>query len=63
MGLLATLLVGYAFGVSGTRNIFSVFLLALAITIVLSVILDLDRPRSAFVRLSQQPMIDLLQRH
>jgi hypothetical protein len=35
--------------------------LALAITIVLSVIIDLDRPRSGFIRVSQQPMIDLQQ--
>jgi hypothetical protein len=62
VGLLATSLVGYSFGVNGSRNIFSVCVLALAITMVLAVIIDLDRPRSAFMRSSQQPMIDLLQR-
>jgi hypothetical protein len=36
--------------------------LALSITLVLAVIIDLDRPRSGFIRGSQQPMIDLLQR-
>jgi hypothetical protein len=62
VGLLATTLVGYSFGVNGSRNIFSVCVLALAITLVLAVIIDLDRPRSAFMRSSQQPMIDLLHR-
>lgn len=33
--------------------------LALAITLVLGVIIDLDRPRSGFIRVSQQPMLDL----
>ena len=62
VGLLAAMLVGYAFGVNGRRNIFSMCMLALAIALVLAVIIDLDRPRSAFIRGNQQPMIDLLQR-
>jgi hypothetical protein len=36
--------------------------LALSITLVLAVIIDLDRPLSGFIRASQQPMIDLLHR-
>jgi hypothetical protein len=60
--LLATMLVGYSFGVNGRRNIFSTCILALAITLVLAVIIDLDRPRSGFIRADQQPMIDLLHR-
>jgi prepilin signal peptidase PulO-like enzyme (type II secretory pathway) len=59
VGLLAAMLVGYTFGVNGCRNIFSMSLLALSITLVLAVITDLDRPRSGFIRASQQPMIDL----
>ena len=62
VGLLAAMLVGYSFGVNGHRNIFSMCVLALAITLVLSVIIDLDRPRSGFIGASQQPMIDLLHR-
>jgi hypothetical protein len=62
VGLLATMLVGYSFGVSGRRNIFSMCVLAVSITLVLAVIIDLDRPRSGFIRGSQQPMVDLLQR-
>jgi hypothetical protein len=59
VGLLAAMVVGYAFGLNGRRQIFSMCVLALAITLVLAVIIDLDRPRSGFIRISQQPMIDL----
>jgi hypothetical protein len=62
VGLLSAMLVGYSFGVSGRRNIFSMCVLAVSITLVLAVIIDLDRPRSGFIRGSQQPMVDLLQR-
>ena len=59
VAFLATIMVGYAYGLEGHRQIFSICLLALAITVVLSVIVDLDRPRQGFIRVSQQPMIDL----
>jgi prepilin signal peptidase PulO-like enzyme (type II secretory pathway) len=63
VGLLSAMLVGYSFGVNGRRNIFSMFMLAVSITLVLAVIIDLDRPRSGYIRVSQQPMIDLVQRY
>jgi hypothetical protein len=59
VGILAAMLVGYTFGLNGRRQIFSMCVLALAITLVLTLIIDLDRPRSGFIRVSQQPMIDL----
>ena len=59
IALLAANLVGYAFGISGRRQVFSTFLLAVAISLVLCVILDLDRPRHGFIQVSQQPMLDL----
>ncbi len=62
VGLLSAMLVGYSFGLNGLRNIFSMCILAVSITLVLAVIIDLDRPRSGFIRGSQQPMIDLLDR-
>lgn len=52
-------LVGYAFGIDLVRNMLSMWLLGLAISVVLFVIIDLDRPRRGFIRVSQQPMIDL----
>jgi hypothetical protein len=62
VSLLSAILVGYSFGVNGRRNIFSMFMLSVSITLVLAVIIDLDRPRSGYIRVSQQPMVDLLQR-
>jgi hypothetical protein len=62
VSLLSAILVGYSFGVNRSRNIISMFMLALSISLVLAVIIDLDRPRSGYVRVSQQPMLDLLQR-
>jgi hypothetical protein len=62
VGLLAAMLVGYTFGLYEHRQIFSVCVLALAVTLVLAVIIDLDRPRSGFIRANQQPMSDLEQR-
>jgi hypothetical protein len=59
VALLAVNLVGYAFGASGRRQLFSTCLLAVAISVVLAVILDLDRPRHGFIQVSQQPMIDV----
>ena len=59
VALLSAMLVGYAFGLDGRRDPFSMCVLVLAITLVLAVIVDLDRPRSGFIRANQQPMIDL----
>ena len=59
VALLTIMLAGYAFGIHGEHRVFSMFFLALAVTIVLSVIIDLDRPRRGFIQVSQQPMIDL----
>lgn len=59
VALFAATLVGYTYGLSGRRQLFSMCVLSLAITIVLSVIVDLDRPRSGFIQVSQQPMIEL----
>ena len=55
----AAILVGYAFGIDGKRQAFPMCLLAVAITVVLGVIMDLDRPRQGFIHVSQQPMTDL----
>src|SRR5215467_13703757 len=44
VGLLAAMVVGYTFGLGGLRQLFSICMLSLAITLVLMVIIDLDRP-------------------
>jgi hypothetical protein len=59
IGLLAALIVGYNFGTAGSRHLSSVALLALCISLVLAVILDLDQPQRGLVRVSDQPLIDL----
>jgi hypothetical protein len=59
MGLLAMFLVGYGFGLAGHRHALSAALLIVSVTAVLGVIIDLDRPRSGIIRVSQQPMIEL----
>lgn len=56
---LAASLVGYAFGLGGERQLFSTFILALSVTIVLAVILELDHPGQGFVQVSQRPMVVL----
>jgi hypothetical protein len=59
VGLLAAVIVGYTFGLGGLRQLFAIGMLSLAITLVLAVIIDLDRPREGFIRVSQQPILDL----
>ena len=59
VGLLAAMVVGYTFGLGGLRQLFSICMLSLSITLVLTVIIDLDRPHEGLIRVSQQPMLDL----
>jgi hypothetical protein len=59
VGLLAAMVVGYTFGLGGVRQLFSICALSLAITLVLTVIIDLDRPQEGLIRVSQQPILDL----
>ncbi len=59
VAMLAAMLLGYGFGLIGKRQIFSMLMLALSISAVLTVIIDLDRPWQGYIRVSQQPMIDL----
>jgi hypothetical protein len=62
MGLVAALMVGYEFGVTGHRHPLSEALLIVSITMVMVVIVELDRPHSGLIRVSQQPLIDLQRR-
>lgn len=59
VGLLAVLMVGYTFGLSGRRSPFSMSLLAVCIATVLAVIVDLDQPGRGLIQVSQQPLVDL----
>jgi hypothetical protein len=59
LALLAALLVGYGLGLSGHRNFFHVIMLAVCITVVMVVILDLDDPRHGFIRVGYQSLLDV----
>jgi hypothetical protein len=49
---------GYASGLDSHRTRLPVYLTGLLVAVVIILILDLDRPTSGFIRVSQQPMID-----
>jgi hypothetical protein len=59
MALLASLLVGYSLGLAGHRSFFYIIMLALCITVVMVVILDLDDPRHGFIRVGYQSLLDV----
>jgi hypothetical protein len=59
LALLSITMIGYGFGLVGRRHMFSTVMLAISISGVLMVITDLDRPREGFIKISQQPMIDV----
>jgi hypothetical protein len=59
MGLVAALMVGYEFGLTGHRHPLSEALLIVSVTMVMAVIVELDRAHSGVIRVSQQPLVDL----
>jgi hypothetical protein len=58
VALVATAIAGYARGLHGRRVRLPTYLMGLLIAGVMLLIQDLDRPRSGFIRVSQQPMLD-----
>ena len=53
---------GFEFGIQGYRSWIGNILLVIAFTSVILLIADLDRPQQGLVQVSQQPLIDLLNR-
>ena len=51
---------GYQFGLTGERSWAVTILLALVFTAVILLIADLDRPQQGLLTVSQQAMIDLI---
>ena len=49
---------GYARGLESRRDATPVYILGFLVTVVIILILDLDRPNAGFVQTSQQPMLD-----
>jgi hypothetical protein len=59
VAILAMGIVGFGCGIGDWRNPSVTVTMSLIITLVILVIMDLDRPRSGFIRVSQRSMTDL----
>jgi hypothetical protein len=54
-------MVGYSAGLTRRRSLLTAFVLVVVLAAVLTLVIDLDRPRNGFVQVSQQPIIDLIE--
>ncbi len=54
-------MVGYNAGLTRRRSLLSAVVLIIALGAVITIVVDLDRPREGFIQVSQQPLIDLQQ--
>jgi hypothetical protein len=52
-------MVGYNAGLTGRRSMISAVVLAVALTAVVTLVIDPDRPSEGILRTSQQPLVDL----
>jgi hypothetical protein len=52
-------MVGYSAGLTRRRSLITAVALIVALGAVITVVVDLDRPRDGFLQVSQQPLIDL----
>jgi hypothetical protein len=52
-------MVGYNAGLTGRRSMISAVVLAVALSAVLFLVVDLDRPSGGLIRTNQQPLVDL----
>ena len=59
ISILAFAAMGYHGGLAGTSRSLVIFAIALTFSAVLWLIADLDRPREGWLRVNQQPMVDL----
>jgi hypothetical protein len=59
VAIMAAVLVGYGCGLMDRRHTFSTTTMALLIMLVITVIIDLDRPSRGMIRVSQDAMIRL----
>lgn len=57
--ILSVGMVGYNAGLTGRRSVISAVVLAVALSAVIALVIDLDRPAEGIIRTSQQPLIDL----
>lgn len=54
-------MVGYSAGLTRRRSVLSAVALVIVLGAVITLIVDLDRPRDGFLQVSQQPLLDLQQ--
>ena len=59
LALLAMAGVGYQEGLTKSRRSLAVIMLMFGFSAIAALIIDLDRPQDGFLRVSQQPLIDL----
>jgi hypothetical protein len=59
VALATAAIVGYNSGLSNRRHLFAALTLIVLITVIIWVLIDLDRPRRGLILVSQQSMIDL----
>jgi hypothetical protein len=52
-------MVGYSAGLTGRRSFLGAAVLVVVLSAVLTLVVDLDRPRDGFLLVSQQPLIEL----
>lgn len=57
--LISTTMVGFASGIAGHRPTFGAFVLMMLIVVVVYLIIDLDRPRSGAIQVSQESLLSL----
>lgn len=60
--VLAMVAMGYQFGLNGQRNWAVTLLLTMVFTAVIIIIADLDRPQGGTLRVSQQAILDVIDR-
>ena len=59
VAVLSLLALGYFEGLTGTRRSLAVFAVAIAFSVVIELIADLDRPQEGVLRVSQQALLDV----
>jgi len=54
-------MVGYNAGLAGRRSVLSAVVMVVALGVVLTLVIDLDRPQEGLITVSQQPLLDVQQ--
>ncbi|MFN8519841.1 MAG: hypothetical protein U0667_10735 [Chloroflexota bacterium] len=58
---LSLVMLGYAAGLTRRRSLLSAAVLIVALGAVTTLVIDLDRPQDGFLRVSQQPLVDVVE--